>query len=306
MMTRNRLLPGVVGMCLVAAAAAAPARAQPDDGEPASKLKVFLLAGQSNMDGRGDGSKLTEEDKTRLKRAGETVQLAYNRRELVPLGVTTPQPWTARKFKLERTFGPELFFGLDLAEAWPDERILLIKRSKGATSLYGCWNPDWTEEKATTMGEADQPRLYQDLVEYMREVLSPYAEDEYEMCGMLWVQGETDGNETKYGPEPAETYGTSLRNLIRAIRRDTGVAELPFIMLEVGSPKVIEGMRDTAKSMKNVTCIAQSADPESPAHLPKYGPPVGHYNYAGMRRIGEQFARTFLREDSDVIENEVP
>ena len=34
-----------------------------------SKTKVFLLAGQSNMDGRGDASKMTKQDKKGLKLA---------------------------------------------------------------------------------------------------------------------------------------------------------------------------------------------------------------------------------------------
>jgi hypothetical protein len=32
-----------------------------------SKTKVFLLAGQSNMDGRGDASKMTKQDKKRIE-----------------------------------------------------------------------------------------------------------------------------------------------------------------------------------------------------------------------------------------------
>ena len=37
-------------------------------------------------------------------------------------------------------------------------------------------------------------------------------------------------------------------------------------------------------------------DPQSPAYLPGYGPPVGHYNYEGMKRIGTQFADVFVKE----------
>ena len=134
---------------------------------------------------------------------------------------------------------------------------------------------------------------------YFREILAAYPAEDYEICGMLWVQGETDGNEAKYGPEPAETYGENLQRLIQAIRRDTGVEDLPFIMLEVGAEKVVAGMRKASCDLKNVMSIPQDMNPDSPAHLPKYGPPVGHYNYVGMRRIGEQFAATYLREFGD-------
>jgi arylsulfatase A-like enzyme len=268
------------------------------DGASAArpKTKVFLLAGQSNMDGRGDGTRLTEDDLARLERVRDRVRFAYNRKDVAPLQVSTPEPHIARKFKLTRTFGPELFFGLDLAEAWPGEQLLLIKRSQGGTSLHGCWNPDWTEAKAAAMGEEDKPPLYRDLVAYVQEVLAAYPADSYEICGMLWVQGETDGNVARFGAEPAASYGTNLRNLVQAIRRDTGVGDLPFLLLEVGSEQVREGMRQTARTMDNVTSIPQSTEAGSPHFLPKYGPPTGHYDYQGMKRIGEQFAASFLRD----------
>lgn len=267
---------------------------QPQKG----KIKVFLLAGQSNMDGRGDGSKLSAEDKERLTRAQDHIQFAYNHKPVIPLDVTVPESHIAKKFNLKLTFGPELFFGLGLSEALPDDQILFIKRSIGGTSLYGCWNADWSAEKASVMKEEKKPKLYRDFTTYIRKVLSEYKEDEYKICAMLWVQGEADSNVAKNGPKPAETYGMNLKSLINAVRKDMGVKDLPFMMLQVGSGKVVKGMQETAKTMKNVSFIPQSKDPESPAYLPGYGPPTGHYNYEGMKRIGTQFADTFLREYS--------
>ncbi|HKJ78490.1 MAG TPA: sulfatase-like hydrolase/transferase, partial [Prolixibacteraceae bacterium] len=266
----------------------------------AQKIKVFLLAGQSNMDGRGDGSKLTDQEKEKLVEAQKNIQLAYNWNPVKPLDITIPKPYIREKFKLEKVFGPELFFGLGLAESMPDEKILLIKRSIGGTSLYGCWNPNWTEEKAALMNEANSPKLYSDFVNYINEVLSDYKEDEYEFCGMLWVQGETDSNVSKFGPLPSESYGQNLQNLIREIRKDTKVDDLPFMMLQVGSGKVVEGMQEAAGTMENVTLIQQSKDPDSPLYLPGYGPPTGHYNYEGMKKIGIRFKDVYLNEYTHV------
>lgn len=258
------------------------------------KIKVFLLAGQSNMDGRGDGSRLTHEDKARLNAVRDRVMLAYNHQDIVPLGVTTPQGQIATRFDLDLTFGPELFFGLAVAEAWPDSKILLIKRSLGGSSLYGCWNPNWSLEKATLMNEAQRPKLYEDLVGYVRETLSEYDKDDYQIAGMLWVHGESDSNVKKFGPLPAEFYGRNLQNLIAAIRKDTTVAKLPFFMLQVGHGQVVEGMQSAANSMDNVYYISQNSDPKSPAFLSKYGPPRGHYDYEGMKRIGALFGEAVL------------
>lgn len=260
-------------------------------------LRVYLLAGQSNMDGRGDGSMLTAGERRRLAEAGERVRFAYNGAPAGPLQVTTPSSYIARKFGLELCFGPEVFFGLSLAEAYPDERFLFIKRSKGGTSLYGCWNPEWTEEKAKVTNELSQPKLYQELEADIDRVLKDRPKDSYRFCGMLWVQGEADGGVKKYGPEPAATYGENLTKLIRSIRDHTGCPELPFVLLEVGSPAIREASRQVAETMDRVTTIPQSTDPSAPNHLPGYGPPVGHYNYEGMKRIGLLFFDAFKAID---------
>jgi hypothetical protein len=144
------------------------------------------------------------------------------------------------------------------------------------------------------MGEEEQPRLYDELVTYVNDVLSQYRKDEYEIAGMLWVQGEADSGVNKYGPLPAETYGGNLRNLIAAVREDTDPPDLPFFMLQVGGGKVVEGMKSTADSLENVFYIPQSRDPEAANYLPTYGPPVGHYTYEGMKRIGNLFSEEFL------------
>jgi acetyl esterase/lipase len=258
------------------------------------KLKVFLLAGQSNMEGKGDGAKLTPDERARLKAVQPRIRIAYNHEPLVPLDVITAAPGNKKRFGVDFTFGPELFFGLRVAEAWPNDEILLIKRSVGATSLYGRWNPDWTKEKAAKFGEENAQPLYPDFIGYVREILSTYPRDSYEICGMLWVQGEQDSNVSKNGPEPAESYGRNLQNLIKRVRTDVGVNDLPFLLVQVGNGKVVEGMRTTEQTMQNVTLVPRSMDPASPNFFPQY--PVGHYNYEGQKRIGSLLAEAFLKK----------
>lgn len=71
--------------------------------------------------------------------------------------------------------------------------------------------------------------------------------------------------------------------------------ELPFLILQVGGGKVVEGMKTTAQTLPQVSFTPQSKDPDAPNYLPGYGPPVGHYNSEGMKRIGNLFADEFLR-----------
>ena len=252
-------------------------------------IKVFVLAGQSNMEGRADGAKLTSQDKERLGKVQDRIQLAYNHEPVRPLDVVKASPGIRRGYKRDLIFGPELFFGMALSEAWPDERVLFIKLTQGGTSLYGCWSPDWQAEKAAVMGEENEPRLYDDLTAYVEDVLSEYEEDEYEICAMLWVQGERDS-----GEEPASAaYGENLKRLVASVRRDLNCEALPFLLFQVGNERVAEGMRRTAREVPNVTLIPQSLDPDSPDFYEKME--NGHYNYAGMKKLGGRMAEDFLR-----------
>ena len=45
--------------------------------QPQKKTKVFLLAGQSNMDGRGDASKLSEAEMKLLAIASQKIHFVY-------------------------------------------------------------------------------------------------------------------------------------------------------------------------------------------------------------------------------------
>ena len=145
--------------------------------ERGKKIKVFLLAGQSNMEGRADGNKLTPQDRERLEKVQGRVQLAFNYEPVRALDAVKPSAAIAEIYERDLIFGPELFFGVALSEAWPEEKILLIKRTEGGTSLHGCWNPDWRADSAAAMGEESEPKLYSALTTYVNQVLSGYGEE---------------------------------------------------------------------------------------------------------------------------------
>lgn len=258
--------------------------------EPGKKIKVFILAGQSNMEGRADAHKILASDLERLTKAQKNVSLAFNNQPVCPLKPVQPSAEIAEIYKRDLIFGPELFFGIALSEAWPNEKILLIKRTEGATSLHGCWHPEWSKDKAAVMGEEQGPQLYRALIDYVKQVLSEYKKDEYEICGMLWVQGETDaGNKIA-----AAAYGQNLEQFINHIRQDVQNDTLPFLLFQVGNGKVIEGMKKTAQLLQNVTLIPQSPGPTSPNFYPKME--NGHYNFKGIKKLGLRFAKVFYTQ----------
>lgn len=257
------------------------------------RKKVFFFAGQSNMDGRANGAQLSELDLNRLKKVAHRIQFFYNHQPVTPLQLTTPSNYIQKKFSLEKSFGPELFFGIELAEKHPDEEFIFIKRAKGGTSLYGCWNPYWDAGKAKQMNELNAPKLFSDFVNYSKEVLAKYKTTDYEIVGMLWVQGEADSGEKRWGKEPAETYGENLRILIKEVRKIFKINELPFVIFQVGNGKVVEGMKTNAANDENVFLIPQSKIKNSPNFYERNPPPIGHYTAKSMKQIGERFFEVF-------------
>ena len=280
----------LVGLSILGLAASAqpPETASPPQ-QATGKLNVFIFAGQSNMEGRADGAKLSDADRERLARVKDRIVLAFNGESVRPLGPVAPSPEIGEIYKCEQIFGPELFFGIALAEAWPQERFLFIKRTAGATTLHGAWNPDWSPEKAATTKETEAPKLYGELVAYARAVLAGYPAEDYELRGMLWVQGESDGTI----PEAARAYGDNLKALIAQIRTDTNQSSLPFLLFEVGGPDVVRGMQRVAEETPDVHLIPQRPEPDSPDFYEKLE--NGHYNHEGLKKLGLRFAEVYLK-----------
>lgn len=245
------------------------------------------------MDGRANGAHLSQNDLNRLEKIAHRIQFYYNHQPATPLQLTTPTKYIKKKFSLEKSFGPELFFGIELAEKYPDEEFIFIKRAKGGTSLYGCWNPNWSEEKAKQMNELNAPKLFSDFINYSKNVLGKYSSSEYELAGMLWLQGETDSGIKRWGKEPAESYGENLQNLIKKVRQEFNTSDLPFLIFQVGHGKVVKGMKTIAQQDKYVNLIPQSKDKNSTDFYEKNPPPIGHYTAKSMKKIGERFFESF-------------
>ncbi|MDG1760705.1 MAG: sialate O-acetylesterase [Flavobacteriaceae bacterium] len=265
--------------------------------ESSEKIQVFILAGQSNMDGRGDASKLTNDDVIGLSKAKENILFAYNGSQPAPLHVTQiKQDFIRKKFRVDSIFGPELFFGIEMSKQFPDKKFLFIKRSRGGTSLYGCWNPNWSIDKATHVNEQNKPKLFFEMLEFTDAILAEFDPKSYELAGMLWVQGESDSGRKL----PSNSYEQNLTNLIQHTRKHYKTNDLPFLMLQVSRGKVADAMRSVSKNLPRVSFIAQSYSEDAFNFLPQYdymwkGRPAGHYNYEGMKKIGVLFSKEFVK-----------
>ena len=67
---------------------------------------------------------------------------------------------------------------------------------------------------------------------------------------------------------------------------------MPFIIMQVGSKKISNAMKQVSEELKNVTFIAQNKDRTSFNYLPRLKDNI-HYNYFGMKKIGILFSNNF-------------
>jgi len=231
-------------------------------------VKVFLLAGQSNMGGASRASELP----LRLRAPLANV-LFYNGDEPSLNGRTlmTLRPTTNGG----AGFGPEITFGDALASANPDEVYALIKYAAAGTSLHG----DWT---AVPPGGV----FYRNFKKRAAAGLEALKRAGYvpAVIGMLWLQGESDTL-----PELAPFYEQELTAFIADIRADYG-ENLPFIIGGIawtgyaGRPEVMRASASVANTLSNVRFFGND-DINADHH--------DHFNTEQMQVIGRRYAAEY-------------
>lgn len=196
------------------AAAVAALYGLPPDGDPptpvtAKRLRVFLIGGQSNADGRADAAGLPTSP-VDLQQPQEDVDFYKD-------SLTTLRPFSQ--------FGPEITMGRRLADSIADgaaTRIAIIKHAAGGTSLAVDWKAGGD---ATTAGDGSRYVTFQQTVSQgLAALAAAYPEAVIEIEGMLWLQGERDA---KGGLE--DGYESNLTAFIADVRATYG-ADLLFVI----------------------------------------------------------------------------
>jgi hypothetical protein len=169
----------------------------------ADHYKVFLLGGQSNMQGN---NALINQLPPALQPPQDDV-LLYS-------GTNSAAFFGSLQVGAGNNFGPEISFGRTIADGRPYDRFCLIKFAQGATNLHSNWDPAsgsvYTEFNRT--------------VTYGLEALTK-AGHTYEIVGMLWTQGE---NDVQDGRTTAQ-YEADLNEFIADIRTRYGSGVKFFI-----------------------------------------------------------------------------
>jgi hypothetical protein len=233
------------------------------------KTRVFLLGGQSNMVGSAQAKNLTP-----------PYSKPFPKVTIWQPKTKTWQPLAADVVNKRGRFGPEIAFGHEIAAAFPDDDIRLVKYAAGGTALYNDWAPTTGRQYLAFMGTVKAALADLDG-----------AKVDYDVAGMLWLQGESDAHENK-----AETYEANLTAFIAHMRTAFKTPEMPFIIARVyhfyggksGQAKIVRDAQvKIAESDKNVGWF----DTDDCDLLN-----AGHYNAAGILKIGTRFAAEYKKE----------
>jgi prepilin-type N-terminal cleavage/methylation domain-containing protein len=239
----------------------------------AEHMTVYLLGGQSNMDGRAPQQGLSSE-----LRAPQSDVLLYARSATPAIGgqLVGLQPASTTTDNGFREFGPEVLFGRTMADSLPSARIALIKHAVGATSLAVDWNPQ------------TGPR-YADFRQTVADGLAALtaAGHTYQIAGMLWMQGESDCNPLTY----ANAYSSNLTAFITDVRGRYG-ATLPFLIGQLPAGQVTTNATGHAIVRQAQADVASLVSRTSLVITDGFGMEADgiHFSAAGQTSLGTAFA----------------
>jgi sialate O-acetylesterase len=297
----------------------------PFSSASAQTVKVFILAGQSNMEGQAvvglKGKDYNNGKGTLALLAADPRTAAGVRHLITPEGKGKPRDDVWVRYQRENRpllagaldfgfsvygdahhFGPELQFGHVVGDAL-DEPVLLIKTAWGGKSLYQDFRPP------SSGGEVG--KYYQLMIAQVRDALAEMPTDfpalkghKPVLAGLVWYQGWNDGVNPKVA---IPQYEENLANLIRDVRRDLATPRLPVVIGEltgawVQAPPEWERLRAaqaaTARraEFKNTVAFAptrhfvrEAKDSPNPTH--------GHHEFGNAETyvlVGDALAKAML------------
>jgi hypothetical protein len=182
---------------------------------------VWLLAGQSNMEGVGDMSGAapphplvrTFSMRREWRRAEDPLHLVVESPDRCHHGLRqcSPEEGEQKRKTNQKGVGVGVYFGRDMVKRSGVPQGLICT-AHGGTEMEA-WNP----ERKHLGGESH----YASMLSSVRATGQPVA-------GVLWYQGESDAN-----PKDAPNYTQQMQKLVAACRRDLRQPRLPWILAQI-------------------------------------------------------------------------
>ncbi len=234
-------------------------------------VRVFILAGQSNMEGQGvvemdhpkyynggqgnlvwsmQHSRSTEkmrhlkDDQGRWTVRGD-VRISFKNKNGVRTGPLTIG-YTGYGGKSH--IGPELQFGHVIGD-YCEEDVLLIKTAWGGKSLHADFRPPRS-------GGVVGP-YYKKMIEEVRAALAALGDTPHVISGFVWLQGWND----MFNENARNEYQENLVNLAFDVRREFDAPALPFVIGELGNggPQAGDKMKAIRNAQKEAADVIDNA-----------------------------------------------
>ena len=240
-------------LCVLTMGAAVLTGCQSSPSVPANAVHVFILAGQSNMEGQGvvdmdhpryyNGGKgnllqsmaATPERYAHLKDAEgnwvvrDDVHVRFRNRQGVMAGGLTIGYTGYGSMDSRHHIGPELQIGHRLGDAL-EAPVLLVKTAWGGKSLFKNFRPP------SAGGETGE--FYTKMLAEVNEALDAVPEEFPQLAGrplvvrgFVWFQGWND----MYDEDARAQYEDNLVHLIGDVRAEYNTPRLPVIIGELGN-----------------------------------------------------------------------
>ncbi len=295
-------------------------------GLPAKDVvHVYILAGQSNMEGQGvvdmDHLKYYNGGKGNLNTVmaaspgrykhlkdekgdwsiRDDVYIRFRNKQGVMKGGLTIGYTGYGSENSRHHIGPELQIGHQLGDAI-NTPVLLIKTAWGGKSLYKDFRPP------SAGGEVGKyyTKMHAEVKEALDNVATefPALEDrQLEIAGFIWFQGWTD----MFNKDALAEYETNLTHLIKDVRREYNKPKLPVVIGELGNggPKAGENMlairaaQKAAAARKEFVGTVKFVSTTAFARPKEESPNVGHgHHWFGNAEsyflIGDALGRTMV------------
>ncbi|MEO1259235.1 MAG: sialate O-acetylesterase [Bacteroidota bacterium] len=229
------------------------------------KVRVFVLAGQSNMQGYGtingfQNTPGTLEDVIQNDAEGNWSAVGepgnWNTLDDVSLyfennGNTIRSNVTVGQGANSNLIGPELMFAHQL-DAYYDDPVLIIKTAWGGKSLAVDFRPP---SAGGTTGEFYNKmiQIVQDVTQNLNTEFPNIGATDFEISGFAWFQGWNDGANDSYLQE----YESNLYHLVDDVRNDLGVADLPVVIANSGHGGFLQNNGSWVQNMQTIVSVAQ-------------------------------------------------
>jgi len=245
------------------------------------RLQLFILAGQSNMSGRGiipaSGAEVNSRiylfgNDYRWKLAREPIDDPENQVDLVsedrPVGVS-----------------PGMTFARTLLEQDPGRVIGLIPCARGDSAIHE-WQRNWSD--AT---------LYGSCLKRVRA-----ASGMGRVAGFLFFQGEVDAIAPSARPNRTllpDRWATQFTTMVQDWRRDLNLPRLPVVFAQIGSntePEIFKNWTAVQAQQRQVRLPLTAMITTEDLALQDFV----HFTTASYQAIGQRFAEAYLRLESDL------